>query len=212
LIVRVGADGVSFSAKVFDAPPAVAVSVTVCAVLNEDTVAAKDALVAPEATVTKPGTATVPLLLERLTLTPPDGPAAVRVVVQVMLPGPFIVEVLQVNELSAGVDDEGFNCSAKVFDTPLAFAVSVAVCGEVTVEAVAVNPALVALAGTVTAAGRLTALLLLARLTLIPPLGAAELSVTVQASVPAPVIDELLHVRLLSDGAGVDVDGFNWMA
>ena len=111
LIVRVGVDGVSFSAKVFDAPPAVAVSVTVCAVVKEDTVAAKDALVAPAATVTEPGTVTVPLLLERLTLIPPVGAAPVRVGVQVTLPAPVIDELLQVRLLSdgAGVDVDGFN-------------------------------------------------------------------------------------------------------
>jgi hypothetical protein len=63
----------------------------------------------------------------------------------------------------------------------------------VTDETVAVKAALVAFAGTVTVAGTVTAMLLLERLILRPPLGAAALSVTVQASVPAPVMDALLQ-------------------
>ena len=51
------------------------------------------------------------------------------------------------------------------------------------------NPVLVALAGTVTEAGTVAAGLLLDRLTVSPPDGAAMFSVTVQASVPAPVMD-----------------------
>jgi hypothetical protein len=73
-------------------------------------------------------------------------------------------------------------------------------------ETVAVNPALVAFAGTVTVVGIVTAALLVARLTLRPPLPAAELNVTVQASVPEPVMDALLQDKLLSvAGAGVPV-------
>jgi hypothetical protein len=56
----------------------------------------------------------------------------------------------------------------------------------------------VALAGTVTVAGSVTAALLLDKLTLIPPLGAVALSVTVQASVPIPVMDALLQESALS--------------
>ena len=59
------------------------------------------------------------------------------------------------------------------------------------------KPALVALAGTVTEAGTVTAALLLDRLTLNPPLGADLLSVTVHASVPAPVIDEFAQEKAL---------------
>ena len=50
-----------------------------------------------------------------------------------------------------------------------------------------VNAALLAPAGTVTDAGIATAMLLLARLTAKPPVGAAPLNVTVQLSVPAAV-------------------------
>jgi hypothetical protein len=60
-----------------------------------------------------------------------------------------------------------------------------------TAAIVAVKLPVVAPAATVTLAGRLTAELLLARLTANPPLGAGAFSVTVHLSVPAPVIDEL---------------------
>jgi hypothetical protein len=65
---------------------------------------------------------------------------------------------------------------------------------------VAVKLAVVAPAATVTEAGTVTELLLLARLTMSPPLAAAALNVTVQLSVPAPVNDPLLQLRTLSVG------------
>jgi hypothetical protein len=89
--------------------------------------------------------------------------------------------------LTASVGTAAFNCRAKVSDTPPALAMSVTVCSELTGERVAVNPALVAPAGTVTVTGTMTAGLLLARLAVSPPLGAAAFSVTVQASVADPV-------------------------
>jgi len=72
-------------------------------------------------------------------------------------------------------------------------AVIVAVCAVLTADTVAENAALVAAAATVTDVGTTTALLLLERPTLKPPVGADPVSVTVHASVPAPVIDELLQ-------------------
>jgi|SRR6266568_2382467 len=78
-----------------------------------------------------------------------------------------------------------------------------AVCAELTGETFAENPTLAALAGTVTDVGTVTAEALLYKLTLIPPLGAVALSVTLQASVPDPAIDELLHVIAFKAGAVV---------
>lgn len=54
------------------------------------------------------------------------------------------------------------------------------------------------MAGTVTVAGTITAPLSLLRPTLCPPLPAAPLNVTVQASVPEPVMDAPLHANALS--------------
>ena len=55
--------------------------------------------------------------------------------------------------------------------------------------------ALVAFAGIVTVAGTVTAALLLERPTMNPPAGAAEVSVTVQASAPEPVMDDVAQVN-----------------
>jgi hypothetical protein len=98
------------------------------------------------------------------------------------------------------------SCSAKFFETPFAVAVKVADCAEVTAETVAENPALVAFAGTLTEAGSVTALLLLARATLSPLLGAAALRETVHVSVPALVIEPWVQLSALSAAvAGADV-------
>jgi hypothetical protein len=80
----------------------------------------------------------------------------------------------------------------------LADAFNVAVCVEVTVEAVAVKVALDAPDATVTDAGTFTALLLLVRLTVIA-LVLTAVSVTVQASAPAPVRDQLLQESALNE-------------
>jgi hypothetical protein len=100
--------------------------------------------------------------------------------------------------LMVNVGTAAFNCRAKVLETPPALAVRVTACPVVTDDTVAVNPALLALAGTATVAGTVTDALLLARETLKPPLPAGPLSVTVQASLPAPVIDALLQESALN--------------
>ena len=65
---------------------------------------------------------------------------------------------------------------------------------------VAEKLALVAPAATVTEAGTVTEELVLARPTANPPLGAAALSDTVQASVPAPVMDAFEQESPVSTG------------
>jgi hypothetical protein len=97
----------------------------------------------------------------------------------------------------------GLSCSEKVLETLLALAVNVTVCAVLTAEAVAEKLAVVAPAMTVTEDGTETDELLLARFTVEPPVAAAVFSVTVQASVPAPVIEELVHERPLSTGTPV---------
>ena len=64
---------------------------------------------------------------------------------------------------------------------------------------------MVAPVATVTEAGTITAESLLAKLTRKPPLAAAAFSVTVQLSVPTPVIDPLLQLSPLSTGTPVPV-------
>jgi hypothetical protein len=70
---------------------------------------------------------------------------------------------------------------------------------------VAVNPALVAFAGTVTVLGTVSAELLLDRFTVSPSLGAEAVSVTVHASVPGPVMAPLLQYSALNAAVPVPV-------
>jgi hypothetical protein len=189
--------------KVFATPPALAVSVTVWAVLTEDTVAVKLAVVDPAATVTEAGTVTAELLLATLTANPPLGAAAFSVTEQPSVPAPVIDPLTQVSALNTGTLVP--SCSAKVLATLLALAVSVTVWAVLTEDTVAVKLAVVDPAATVTEAGTVTAELLLARLTANPPLGAAPLRVTAQLSVPAPVIDELVQFRLVKVGVLAEV-------
>lgn len=96
------------------------------------------------------------------------------------------------------------SCSDVALLTPPAVAVMVAVCVVLTALAVAVNDALTEPAGTVVDAGTLTEVLLLARVTANPPLGAAAVSVTEHASDAAPVSDPLLHDTALSAACEVN--------
>ena len=79
-------------------------------------------------------------------------------------------------------------------------AVTVAVCDEVTAATVAEKPAVVDPAATVTFAGTVTDVLLLASRTLTPPVGAAPVRVAVHASVPALLIEAWLHETAVSVG------------
>jgi hypothetical protein len=110
--------------------------------------------------------------------------------------------VLMLNAATFGA--EALSCIAKVLETPPTLAVNVTAWAIVTVGTVAANPALVAFAGIITVAGTATAALLLLRPTLKPPLPAAELRVTVQASVPAPVRDAVPQ-EIALNAAGAEV-------
>lgn len=91
-----------------------------------------------------------------------------------------------------------------VFDVDPCVAVRVTVCEAVTAATAAEKDAVVAPEGTDTEAGTLTALLLLARFTARPVLGAAPLRVTEQLSVPAPIMEGLEQLRPESDGVPFD--------
>jgi hypothetical protein len=103
------------------------------------------------------------------------------------------------------VGTAAFNCRAKVLERLPALAVSVTAWAVVTEATVDVNPALVAPAATVTVAGRVTAALLLARLTLRPPVGAAPVKVTVQTSLPDPVNEAFVQETVLKVAAATPV-------
>jgi hypothetical protein len=91
-----------------------------------------------------------------------------------------------------------FNCRRKLLDRPPELALMVTALEAVTEDTVAVKPALVAFAGTVTEPGTVTAESLLVRFMIRPPLGAAAVNVTVQASVPDPVMVALLQESALN--------------
>jgi hypothetical protein len=106
--------------------------------------------------------------------------------------------------LTVNTGKTAFNCTVKVAVVVPTVAVSVAASAEGTAETVAVNPAVVAPAGTVTTAGTATAMLLLERITSSSAL-AGSVRVTVQESIPAPVKDALLQDSVLNVAAATPV-------
>lgn len=87
-----------------------------------------------------------------------------------------------------------------MLEAPPAVAVNVADWAVLTAVAVAVKATVVAPAATVVEDGTVTAVSLLERLTVAPPVPAAELSVTVQMSVPDPVSELLAQLSALTGG------------
>ncbi len=112
---------------------------------------------------------------------------------------------LTLDALMLSVGTAGFSCSAKLSETLPAAAWSVAVCVELTEDTVAEKLALAALAGTRIEVGTTTAVLLLVRLTLRPPVDAGPVKVTAQVSAPAPLIAELVQDRPLRAGGVLEV-------
>ena len=110
------------------------------------------------------------------------------------LPNP----ILPALTLSVAVPDP--SCRLKVCATLPALAVNVCGLSRAHRRDCCRKLPVVAPAATVTLAGTVTAELLLARLTTNPPLAAAAFRVTVQLSVPAPVIDPLVQLNALNTG------------
>jgi hypothetical protein len=100
------------------------------------------------------------------------------------------------DRLNAGV--AAFSCNAKLCDELLPFAVRVAVCAVLTEATFAVKPTVDAPAGTNTLAGTVTELLLLARETLRPPVGAGPDKLTEHPFAREPVIELLLQDNALT--------------
>jgi hypothetical protein len=101
--VSVGVVAFSCKTKVSKRLPELAVNVTACAVETGSTVAVNTVLVAFAGTVTVPGTVTAALLLDRFTLSPPDGAAAFRVTVQESVPELVMDVLLQERALNPAV-------------------------------------------------------------------------------------------------------------
>ena len=202
LRLRAGTDAFSCIAKFCEEELRLAATEAACELVTEATFAVNDAVDRPEATATVAGTVTALLLLATLTLTPPDGAAELSDTVQGVVPAP--VNELLPHERAFTVGVSGEPDPLRVIETLFEFdpwiAVSVTVCDDATVEEFAPKFALAAPEGTDTEAGTVNALLLLARLTEMPALGAAALNVTVQVFVPAPIMDELAQLRPERDG------------
>jgi hypothetical protein len=96
---------------------------------------------------------------------------------------------------------DGFNWSAMLFEDAFAVAEMVAVCALLTAATFAVNDAVVEPAGTVMAPGAVTAVLLLARAMVTPPLGAEPDKLTLHESARDPVIDVVAQDSALIVGA-----------
>ena len=131
-----------------------------------------------------------PLTVAEFTVT---GAVPVELSVRACETGALMITLPKLIEVAFTVSAEAaaFSCSEIVLEVLPAVAVSVTDCALVTDAAFAVNVALVAAAGTVTEAGTMTELLLLARPTLMPPVGAAPDKVTVQVSASDPVMEVL---------------------
>lgn len=165
----------------------------------------KLALVCPADTVTLDGTvATDVLLLESVTLAPPDGAAAVRVTVPVELFRPVTLVGLRVREESVTVD-AGLMVSDACWELLPSVAVIVAVVVVVTDVVVTLNLAEVEPAATVTLPGTVAAALLLLKLTTDPPDGAGDDRVTVPVELLPPVT--LVGFRVNEEIVGPDEPG-----
>ena len=144
----------------------------------------------------------LPLTAAALTVTAAV-PVEDRVNVCVVAVFTFTLPKDKLDELTLSVGVPVPSCRTKVWATLLALAVRVTVTAVLTAVTVAVKLAVVAPAATVTEAGTVTDELLLARFTVNPPVAAAAFSVTVQLSVPAPVIEPLVQLSPLSTGTPV---------
>jgi hypothetical protein len=177
-------------------PAAEAVMVAVVVPETDPAVAVKVLLLDPEATVTVAGTVTAAWSDDRLTVKA-EVAALVSDTVQVEIPPGLSVVGRQLRDERA---TGAVNPSENVRETPLRVAVKVALVSVETAAAVAVNVAVVNPALTVTEAGTVTEALLLDRLTLAPPAGAAAVRVTVQVLVPGVTTEAGVQLRLAGCG------------
>ncbi|HWD38581.1 MAG TPA: hypothetical protein VG944_07010 [Fimbriimonas sp.] len=164
---------------------AVAVTVTVVAEATGTVVTVKVALVAPATTVTEAGVVAAEESSESDTTKPPVGAGPEITTVPVEDVPPVTVVGLILNDETVGA----VIVSVAVLEAPLAVAVIVAEVLLATAVVLTVNVAVEAPAATVTEAGTVADPELLLRLTTMPPVGAAELIVTVPVEVDPPTTD-----------------------
>ncbi len=120
--------GPSEMLKVLATPPALAVTVAVCAVLTPSTVVVNAAVVAPAFTVMLPGTITAPSLVESETTKLPDA-GEVNEIVHGSVPFPLNALFAHVRPASEAVPEPvaGESAILNAFEAPPAVAVTVAV-------------------------------------------------------------------------------------
>jgi hypothetical protein len=148
--------------------------------------------------VTEVGAVSRVLLSDSVTTVPPVGAAELRATVQVLAAPEVNVVGVQASEVRL---TGAARLIAAVLDTPLRVAVSVALCVLVMVPAVALNVVEVDAAGTVTEVGAVSRVLLSDSVTTVPPVGAAELMVTVQVLATPEVNVVGVQDNELRDGA-----------
>lgn len=158
-------------------------------------VAVKLAEVAPEGTVTDPGTVNELLLLASATVEPPPGAAALKVTVQVLPAPEFNEDGLHVKPVSSA---GATRFKEELSEPPFKEAVIAVVELVESVPAVAVKFAEVAPEATVTDPGTVNELLLLVSATVVPPLGATVPMVTVHVLLPPEFNDDGLQVSPVS--------------
>jgi hypothetical protein len=176
---KVTAGGVMVSVAVSVTPLYLAVIVAVVDAVTAVVVMVNVAVELPAATVTVPMTGTVAEaeLLDRETTMPPAGAAPLKVTVPVEDVPP--VTLVGFTDTPDKVTAGGWMVSGAVSVTPLYLAVIVAVVDAVTAVVVMVNVALGLPAPTVSEALTVADVELLDRVTVMPPVGAAPLKVTV---------------------------------
>ena len=169
-------------------------------------VTVKLAFVAPAGIVMPDGTRAASLLLLESEMTaPPAGAGPFSVTVPVDEFSPITLDGLSVNDVSAG----GSTVSDAVNETPLQAAVMTTVVAVATGLVVTVMLPVVAPAGTVTEAGTpAAAALALDSVTLMPPEGAAPVSVTVPLIEVPPVTLDAFSESDASDAAKTVSDAF----
>ena len=170
-----------------------------------DVLTVNDALLAPAGMSTLEGTLAAPLLLDRVTCTPPAGAGALRVTVPLEdCRPPTTLVGLSVSEVSVGSGKGvGFTVSDADRVTPPKVPMMVTAVDVKTGLVLTVNVALVAPAGTITLAGtRAAEVLLLDSATCAPPAGAGPLNVTVPVDEFPPTTLVGFNVNEEGVGAG----------
>ena len=175
--------------------------------VTEPSVAVKLAEVEPAGTVREAGKASAELLEFSATAEPPDGAGRFRMTVHVVEPPGARLEGLHPTEVvsTAGADTVGVSVTFAVRETPFKVAVTVALWLVATEAAAAAKLIELDPAGTVTRAGTVRLPALLVRITVVPPAGAAALSVTVQFALPGVTMETGLHPSELRLTTGVTV-------